>query len=148
VEVGGYVVGPWLGFALRLPMLSGTVPPCRYAAVVSSVVVVVVPGGAPPAGPPPLNSPAVDWQRVIGAGLVAGAVALVAGTLVEDFFTAGVGVGDDLPAFALASASVARGLQLLRGASVVLPMAAVPAVFGLAVRVGAAAVTGADGQAR
>jgi hypothetical protein len=59
---------------------------------------------------------------------------LVAGTLVEDFFTAGAGTVDDPASFAAASAGVLRGLQLLRGATVVLPAVVFPAAVQMSVR--------------
>lgn len=101
------------------------------------VVVEVTPNGLPPQGPSAqpehVQQPSPVWNRVIGAGLVAGAVVLVAGTLVEDFFTAGAGVADapaSFALFALSSAAVLRGLQLLRGATVVLPAVAAPGALG------------------
>ena len=71
----------------------------------------------------------LDGSKV--GGSLAGAVVLVAGTLVEDFFTAGAGTVDDPASFALSSAAVLRGLQLLRGATVVLPAVAVPGAVSL-----------------
>jgi hypothetical protein len=100
------------------------------------VVVELTPNAVPPAGPSPeaQRVPSTNWDRVIGTGLIAGAIVLVAGTLVEDFFTAGAGVVDDPASFAAASAGVVRGLQLLRGATVVLPAAAFPAAVQLSVK--------------
>jgi hypothetical protein len=51
---------------------------------------------------------------------------VVVGTLVEDFFTAGAGIADDPASFALAGASLTRGLAMMRGgvaAATVLPLA-------------------------
>jgi hypothetical protein len=76
--------------------------------------------------------PALRWDLVIGGGLVGVAAAIVVGTLVEDFFTGGAGIADDPASFALAAASIARGLQLVRGA--VVPAAAVPALVNVSVR--------------
>jgi hypothetical protein len=80
----------------------------------------------------PLPAPGVNWNYVVGGGLVLVATAIVVGTLVEDFFTAGAGIADDPVSFALAAGSVARGLQLMRGA--VVPAAAVPAIVNISVR--------------
>lgn len=117
-----------------MPKLSGAIPPFNYTAIDVKVVVELTPNGLPPQGPSAqpehVQQPSPVWNRIIGAGLVAGAVVLVAGTLVEDFFTAGAGVADDPASFALSSAAVLRGLQLLRGATVVLPAVAAPGALG------------------
>lgn len=59
-----------------------------------------------------------EWFRnngrtVVGIGLLAGAGAIVVGTLAEDVLTAGAGVADDPVSFAAASTMFARGLQMV-----------------------------------
>jgi hypothetical protein len=70
---------------------------------------------------------------VIGGGLVVVGAAIVVGTLVEDFFTAGVGTADDPASFAAAAAAFTRGAALWRSAAVVLPRAAIPATAGVTI---------------
>jgi len=66
--------------------------------------------------------------------LVAVAVVIVVGTLVEDWLTLGAGMGDDPASFALASGICARGIQMLRGAPELLPIAGAPTALSLTVR--------------
>jgi hypothetical protein len=133
---------PKLRFEFRFPKLSGSVASFSYSAVDVKVVVELTPTGNPPTGPSaqPLRAPesSTRWDHVIGAGLVAGAVVLVVGTLVEDFFTAGAGAVDDPASFAAAAAGVVRGLQMIRGATVALPAASVAAALALSVTIGTA----------
>ena len=71
-----------------------------------------------------------DWAYVGGILLIAGAVVIVAATVVEDFPTLGGGMADDPASFALAATMSQRGLALLHGAQVVvtrLGTAAAPA---------------------
>jgi len=126
---------PKLRFEFRMPKLSGAIPPFNYTALDIKVVVELTPNGLPPQGPSAqperVQQPGSSWSKLIGVGLVAGAVVVVVGTLVEDFFTAGAGTVDDPASFALSSAAVLRGLQLFRGATVVLPAVAVPGALNL-----------------
>jgi hypothetical protein len=126
---------PKLRFEFRIPKLSGAIPPFNYTAIDVKVVVELTPNGLPPQGPSAqfehVQQPSSSWNKLIGAGLLAGAVVVVVGTLVEDFFTAGAGTVDDPASFALSSAAVLRGLQLLKGATVVLPVVAVPGAMSL-----------------
>jgi hypothetical protein len=126
---------PKLRFEFRFPKLSGAIPPFHYSAVDVKIVVELSPDTPAPVGSSPQEPRALprSWDRLIGAGIIAGAVVLVAGTLIEDFFTAGGGVVDDPASFAAASAGIMRGLRLLR-ASTVLPAAALPTALPLSVR--------------
>jgi hypothetical protein len=130
---------PKLRFEFRFPKLQGSIPPFNYAAVDVKVVVemTVIPQGGPGNTAQPLRAPqpSTNWGKVFGTGLVVVGGAIVVGTLVEDFFTAGVGVADDAPSFAAAAASYARGIQLLRGAAVILPAAGTAAAVTLSVTV-------------
>jgi hypothetical protein len=123
---------PKLRFEFRAPKLSGSLPQHVFSAVDVKIVVELTPKPETPTGrsPQPLRQaePAVNWNKVIGTGLVLVAGAIVVGTLVEDFFTAGAGTVDDPASFAAASASAARGLQLLRASAALLPAVATPAV--------------------
>jgi hypothetical protein len=83
------------------------------------------------------------FPGVEGVTPTAGAVVLGVGTPVEDFFTAGAGMVDDPASFALSFAAVLRGLQMLRGAAVVLRAVAVPGAVSL--YFGVTAQTGSTG---
>jgi hypothetical protein len=50
-----------------------------------------------------------NWGYVAGAALIVGAGLLVAGTIVEDVATGGVGVADDPASFAAAGAMATAG---------------------------------------
>lgn len=142
---------PKLRFEFRFPKLVGALPLFSYTALDVKLVVELTPLPTRPPGPtaqpirvpqasPQLVRPsAYNWDKIIGVGLVVTAGAVVVGTLVEDFFTAGAGVADDPASFASAAAAVGRGLQMLRGASaMVLPTATVPAIVGMSLTVQAA----------
>jgi hypothetical protein len=138
VEVSSNSPLPKLRAEFRLPKLEGSIDVFRYSAVDVKVVVEITP--KPPRGPSPqpirVTNPAprtapapsgTDWGKVIGVGLIITGGAIITATLVEDFLTAGVGVADDPASFAAASAALARGALLLRGA--VVPVAAAAAVL-------------------
>jgi LysM repeat protein len=132
---------PKLRFEFRLPKLQGSIPPFNYNAIDVKLVVEMTltpQGGGPTNTAQPLRAPAPqpvsNWAKVLGTGLLVVGGAIVVGTLVEDFFTVGAGADDDAPSFAAAGATVARGMQLLRGAAVVLPAAA-PAAITISVSV-------------
>jgi hypothetical protein len=126
---------PKLRFEYRFPKLQGSLPLFNYVALDVKIVVELTPTPQPfGPSPQPLRTgePArapqqtTTWSTIIGTGLIVAGSALVVGTLVEDFFTAGAGTLDDPVSFAGAGASVARGLQLIRGGAV-LQAAAIPA---------------------
>jgi LysM repeat protein len=134
VEMNSINLVPKLRAEIRLPKLEGTLEPFRYVAMDVKIVIEIT----PKANPPRIDSPqpvvltpvpesGTNWRKVIGVGLVVVAGAVVVGTLVEDFFTAGAGIADDPASFALAGASLTRGLAMIAGAAVVLPQAKVPA---------------------
>jgi LysM domain-containing protein len=128
---------PKLRFEFRFPKLQGSLPLFNYSAIDIKIVVELTPKREDEprntAQPARIAQPATNWQRVLGTGLLVTAGALVVGTLVEDFFTAGAGIADDAPSFAAAAGAVARGLQMIRGA-VLLPAAATAAAVSLSVR--------------
>lgn len=131
---------PKLRYEFRIPKLEGSLPLFNYAAIDFKLVIEVTPTSSRRPGPDPQLipvpvRPGVSWQQVAGAGLIVVGGAIVVGTLVEDFFSAGVGVADDPASFAAAGVSVARGLALLRGAAAVLPRAAAPAALSLTLSV-------------
>lgn len=131
---------PKLRFEVQYPKLEGSIGAFRYVAVDVKMVIELTPkatGSTPRAErlqPVRHTEPRVDWGRVAGIGLIVLGTGIVVGTLVEDFFTAGVGIADDPASFAAAGASFARGVALLRAGSVVLPTAATAASFKLTVR--------------
>jgi LysM repeat protein len=126
---------PKLRFEFRFPKVQGKVGDFTYAGVDVKIVIELTPSverRGPSAQPLRAPQPSIEWSRVIGAGLVIAGVAIVVGTLVEDFFTAGAGVADDPASFAAAAGSVGRGLQLMGRAA--LPLAAVPATVNVRLR--------------
>jgi hypothetical protein len=141
---------PKLRFEFRYPKVQGKFHEFYYWAVGMNVVVELTPKPDPRdntrAQPeyreapirvpvPPVAAPHRHWDKILGTGLLITAGAIVVGTLVEDFFTAGVGITDDAPSFAAAGAAVARGVLMIRGAPVVLPAAATAASVSLSVSV-------------
>ena len=131
---------PKLRFEIRLNKLEGSLPLFNYTALDVKIVIELTPNPtAPPPSPQPVRvsqpQSSGNWNRAIGTGLLIVGAAIVVGTLVEDFFTAGAGIADDPASFAAAGAAVARGLQLIRATAAVLPAAATPATLRLAVAV-------------
>jgi hypothetical protein len=141
---------PKLRAEVRFPKLQGRIGPFHYVAMSVAFVILITPKAhIPPSAPSPqavrdavrIREPeeGTNWSRVIGTGLVIGAGVIVVGTLVEDFFSGGVGVADDPASFAAAGASLTRGLAMLRGAATTaLPRAMVPAAVHVGARVGLA----------
>jgi hypothetical protein len=136
VEMGSLNLVPKLRAEIRLPKLEGTLEPFRYVAMDVKIVIEITPKAQPPAPPSPqpktVTRPVIqpeptNWGKVIGVGLVVTAGVVVVGTLVEDFFTAGAGVADDAPSFALAGVAFRRGLAMMAGSAAALPAAAAPA---------------------
>lgn len=150
VEFGSSSPVPKLRAEVRFPKLEGRIGPFHYVAMSVAFVILITPKAhIPPSAPSPqavrdavrVREPdeGTNWGRVIGTGLVIGAGVIVVGTLVEDFFSGGVGVADDPASFAAAGASLTRGLAMLRGAATTaLPRAAVPAAVHVGARVGLA----------
>ena len=131
VQMDSRSLTPKLRFEMRYPKLEGSIGIFHYAAVDVKTVIEVTPKARPnrpgPSAQPvrqPALQPRIDWGRAAGVGLLVVGSAIVVGTLVEDFFTAGAGIADDPVSFATAAASFSRGMSLLRGASAVLPAAA------------------------
>lgn len=147
--IGGQVssegIGPTLRFEVALPRLAGTIGRFAYTAMDVTYVVELssgpVDGGARPPSAQPLREASPDWNRMIGIGLTATAAAIIVGTLIEDFLSGGIGIADDPASFALAGATYAKGMSMIRGltpapvASAVLPKAVVPAVIQLEARI-------------
>ena len=132
---------PKLRFEFILPKVEGTIANYAFVGLHVKVVVELTPkpeqsapseqrGRAPEFAPVP--GPARHWNYVAAGGLALAATAIVVGTLVEDFVTAGAGVADDPVSFAAAAYYVARALQHMRTA--VVPAAAVPALVNISVR--------------
>jgi hypothetical protein len=125
---------PKLRFEYRFPKIEGSLPLFNYVALDVKIVIELTPMPQQPFGPSPqpLRVPqrTTNWDKVIGTGLLITAGAIVVGTLVEDFFSAGAGTLDDPVSFAASGAAAARGLQMIRGLAV-LQAASVPAAITL-----------------
>jgi hypothetical protein len=135
VQMDSRSLTPKLRFEIRYSKLEGSIGIFHYAAVDVKTVIEITPKATPnrpgPSAQPvrqPALQPRINWGRAAGVGLLVVGSAIVVGTLVEDFFTAGAGVADDPVSFAAAAASFSRGMSLLRGASVVLPAVAASTV--------------------
>lgn len=143
---------PKLRFEIRLNKLEGSLPQFNYTALDVKIVVELTPKPEAPRGPSPQplrqSEPVVNWNRVIGTGLVIAGAAIVIGTLVEDFFTAGAGTVDDPASFAVAGATVARGLQMVQATAAVLPAAVIPASLSLSVSVAPSATVSGQAEPR
>lgn len=133
---------PKLRFEFRAPsLLSGTLPQHTYQALGVTIVIEVTPkpdgGGshkaAPGAKPAVVPEKSTNWGKVTGVGLMTLAGVVVVGTIVEDFLTAGVGVADDAPSFALASGLFASGLAMICSNTSQFPTASVPAKVNMRV---------------
>jgi hypothetical protein len=135
VEMSSSSPIPKLRAEIRVPWFQGTIDQFLYVAMEVKYVIEITPKPGPPAGPgqQPARVPNTNWSRVIGTGLIITAGVIVVATIVEDFFTAGVGVADDPASFAAAAAALGRGLILIRGAA--LPAAMVPAAVTVGVGV-------------
>jgi len=126
-----------LRFEYRFPKLAGSLPVFQYTAFDVKVVVELTPTQLP--GSDTLNrslperSPSMNWDRVIGTGLILLGSAIVIGTVIEDFWPVAGGPANDPASFAIAGMNLARGMQMVRGAAAILPAAA-PAVIGFAIQ--------------
>jgi hypothetical protein len=130
---------PKLRFEFRAPNpLSGVLSQHIYTAVDVKIVIELTPKPDVRANPDPrrerapqpasVSQSATNWGGVIGAGLVIVAGAIVVGTLVEDFFTAGAGIADDPISFGAASGFAVRGWAMIRAGASALPVATIPAM--------------------
>lgn len=132
VEISSNSPVPKLRAEIRWPKLEGTIEGFLYSALDVKFVIEITPKVQPPRAPSPqpirIEEPSVNWDRVIGTGLIVTAGVIVVATIVEDFLTAGAGVADDAPSFTAAGAALTRGLSMLRGVSA-LPRAAAGTVF-------------------
>lgn len=132
---------PKLRYEIRLPKLEGSLRDFLFVAMGVTIVIEATPNPTPPTGPraqplrAPRSAPTTNWNQVIGTGLMITGTAIIVGTLVEDFFTAGVGVADDPPSFAAAAAAIARGRALWNATGVLLPRVAIPATAAITIKV-------------
>jgi hypothetical protein len=80
------------------------------------------PSAQPKPVPAPVRAPAAvrkpGWDYLIAGGLLVGSGILIAATIGEDILTGGLGVADDAPSFATASAMFTTGAALLRSRAV------------------------------
>jgi hypothetical protein len=137
VEMSSNSPVPKLRAEIRFPKLEGTVGDAAYAAFDVKFVVEITPKAVPPSppqrapvpSPQPLRQPepSIQWDKVIGVGLMATAGAIVVATVVEDVLTGFVGAADDPASFAAAGAAWMRGAAMLEGAAAAVPRAAAPA---------------------
>lgn len=136
VEMSSSSPIPKLRAEIRTPWFQGTIGQFLYIAMEVKYVIEITPKPGPPlAGPgqQPVEAPGTNWYRVIGTGLVVTAGVIVVATIVEDFFTAGAGTVDDPASFAAAGSLLARGLTMIRGAT--LPAATAPAAVTVGIGV-------------
>lgn len=140
VEIDSGSPWPKLRFEYRFPKLDGWFEDFFYSAL--DVKIVILMTTKPEQTPqdmarPRLNvsKPSVNWNKVLGVGLLATSAVIVVGTLVEDFFTLGAGATDDPASFAVAAGAVARGMQMIRGISAALPTAATTGMMAISLRV-------------
>lgn len=136
VEIGTNSPVPKIRYEIRLPKLEGSIDGFLYVAFDVKLVVEMTPlPQGPGSGPSaqPVRSPATNWNRVIGTGLMVAGGTIIVATLVEDFFTGGWGALDDPASFAAAAALFARASALLRGGAVLFPRAAVAATAGMTI---------------
>jgi LysM repeat protein len=147
IQMDSQTLIPKLRAEIRFPKLEGTIGNFAYGTANLLFIIEITPiPPRPPLSSPqpvrvpvpvPVEEPATNWGKVIGVGLVVAAGAIVVGTLVEDFFTAGAGVADDPASFAASAALFARGMTMVRGAATALPRVMAPAnvQFGMRVMV-------------
>ncbi|MCL6271790.1 hypothetical protein M3P05_17870 [Sansalvadorimonas sp. 2012CJ34-2] len=126
---------PKLVFQIILPELKGAINEFTYTSTQVKLVAELTltpqqPLAQPKRRPQPVSDP-INWDRVIGTGLIIAATAIVVGTIVEDFLTFGAGVADDPASFAAAGVSYARGVALWRSTTVVIPKAIAPVITRL-----------------
>ena len=124
---------PKIKYEIKLPELKGTVGEFNFIAASVTISLEVTPTTGSRRG----NSPSSEsWTpESIATGLFITASLLIVGTLIEDFFTAGVGVADDPVSFAAAAAMYTRGATLWRGATVVAQKALLPVTTRLTIAV-------------
>lgn len=74
-------------------------------------------------------SNASNWDKVLAGGLVVAGTGIIVATLVEDYFTAGVGTIDNPASFGAAAALYARGAALWAGTRLVAQNSLIPALI-------------------
>ena len=151
VELASDTALPSLRAEIKLPKLDGVIGVFRYVATDVAFVLEVTPHptikkqldsaqelrvvAISPAAKASARS-AATAELVIGAGIVVGAVAIMFGSVVEDFFTFGLGLLNDAPSMALGAAAIAKGVSMMRQSpSAGLPQAIAPASVNATTRI-------------
>jgi hypothetical protein len=151
VELASDTALPSLRAEIKLPKLDGVIGVFRYVATDVAFVLEVTPHPTikkqldsaqelrvveiSPAAKASARS-AATAELVIGAGIVVGAVAIMFGSVVEDFFTFGLGLLNDAPSMALGAAAIAKGVSMMRQSpSAGLPQAIAPASVNATTRI-------------
>lgn len=139
IQVDSKSLTPKLRFEIRLPKLEGSCQAFDYVALDVKIVIEITHNAIPPgsSGPTaqPVREPTTDWRKVVGVGLLVAGTAIVVGTLIEDFLTAGVGAADDPASFAAAGALFTEGMAAFRTTTAVMPVVTQPATINLTLRV-------------
>jgi LysM repeat protein len=132
---------PKIKYEIKLPELKGTVGDFNFVAASVSISLEVTPingsrrdSSQSPADLSPERATSIS-PEVIATGLFITASLIIVGTLVEDFFTAGVGIADDPASFAAAATMYARGAVLWRGTTVVAQKALLPVTTRLSIAI-------------
>lgn len=119
---------PKLRFEIRVPKAEGKIGFFTYMAIDVKGVIEITPKLPPPlppsAQPIRIPEPTINWDKIIGTGLMVTGAALVVGTIVEDFLTVGAGLADDPVTLAAGRWTFLRGVSMWSTAPVILPTAA------------------------
>ena len=134
---------PKIKYEIKLPELKGAVGDFNFVAANVAISLEVTPASTGKVSSEirqssistAAQSSSMFSPEAIATGLFVGATLLIVGTLVEDFFTAGVGIADDPASFAAAAAMYARGGVLWRGTTVLAQKALLPVTTRLTVSV-------------
>lgn len=121
---------PKIRAEIKLPRLDGKIGVFKYVATDVTVALEVTPNptghdglrdaqrirvvDAVPATARASARSAASAELLIGAGIVLGGAALIFGTVVEDFFTWGVGILNDAPTLTLGAAAISAGISVMR----------------------------------
>jgi len=129
---------PKIKYEIKLPELKGTIGDFNFVAANSSVSIEVTPTGDKPLTSDfqPIDDTSVEMNpKWVATGLAVGGTLLIVGTLIEDFFTGGIGTADDPASFAGAAVMYARSAALWRGSSVVVQRALLPVMTRIKITV-------------
>lgn len=108
---------PVIKASTKYPPIKGEIGLHHYASSDFGVVIEFTKRPeSPRPQPQPITQPVLErkfnWDYAIGTGLLIGAGVIVIATVAEDIATLGLGIADDAPSFAAASAMFAGGLAM------------------------------------